>query len=66
MDLVNYLGKRIQITLVNGHKLIGVCNTFSGKADTENGLYDEITIKTNEYPYVGVNESEIRKIDIVD
>ncbi|HEQ5915433.1 TPA: hypothetical protein VHG60_000853 [Streptococcus pyogenes] len=53
--------------------LVGACctlrlitpNTFTGKPDTEDELYDEITIKTDKNPYIGFNESEIKSIEIV-
>lgn len=42
----------------------GHCNSFTGKLDTEDELYDEITIRTDKYPYVGFNESEIASIEL--
>jgi hypothetical protein len=38
---------------------------FYGKLDTEEELYDEITIETNKYPYVGFNESVIKDIEVI-
>ena len=38
---------------------------FYGKLDTEEELYDEITIETNKYPYVGCNESVIKDIEVI-
>ena len=57
MNLEQYLGKDIRVTFVDGHVLEGHCHTFTGKLDTEEELYDEITIETDKYPYVGFNES---------
>ena len=37
---------------------------FTGKLDTEDELYNEITIRTDKYPYVGFNESEIASIEL--
>ena len=44
---------------------INGCNTFTGRLDTEDELYDEITIKTDKHPYVGFNESEIKYIEVI-
>lgn len=57
--------KDIKVTFVDGQVLEGHCNTFTGKPDTEDELYDEITIKTDKNPYIGFNESEIKSIEIV-
>ena len=38
---------------------------FYGKLDTEEELYDEITIETIKYPYVGFNESVIKDIEVI-
>ena len=38
---------------------------FYGKLDTEEELYDEITIETNKHPYVGFNESVIKDIEVI-
>ncbi|HFI0950635.1 TPA: hypothetical protein ACGO3L_000055 [Streptococcus suis] len=65
MNLEQYLGKNIRVTFIDGQILEGQCNTFTGKLDTEDELYDEITIKTDEYPYVGFSESEIKSIEII-
>ncbi|HEP1376655.1 TPA: hypothetical protein VLP85_000942 [Streptococcus pyogenes] len=65
MNLCQYLGKDIKVTFVDGQVLEGHCNTFTGKLDTEDELYDEITIKTDKNPYIGFNESEIKLIEIV-
>ncbi|WP_436801935.1 hypothetical protein [Streptococcus dysgalactiae] len=65
MNLRQYLGKDIKVTFVDGQVLEGHCNTFTGKLDTEDGLYDEITIKTDKNPYIGFNESEIKSIEII-
>ena len=64
MNLEQYLGKDIRVTFVDGQILEGHCNTFTGKQDTEDELYDEITIRTDKHPYVGFNESEIKSIGI--
>lgn len=65
MSLCQYLRKDIKVTFVDGQVLEGYCNTFTGKLDTEDELYDEITIKTDKNPYIGFNESEIKSIEIV-
>ncbi len=46
MNLEQYLGKEIRIVFVDGQILEGHCNSFTGKLDTEDELYDEITIRT--------------------
>jgi len=66
MDLEKYLGKRIKVQFIDGQILEGTCNTFSGKMDTEDELYDEITIETDKHMYVGFNESEIKSIEVLD
>ena len=65
MNLEQYLGKNIRITFMDGHILEGHCNTFTGKLDTEEELYNEITIKIDKYPYVGFNESVIKDIEVI-
>ncbi len=65
MNLEQYLGKNIRVTFVDGQILEGYCNSFTGKLDTEDGLYYEITIKIDKYPYVGFNESEIKNIELI-
>ena len=65
MNLQQYLGKNIRVTLMDGHVLEVHCNTFTGRLDTEDELYDEITIKTDKHPYVGFNESEIKYIEVI-
>lgn len=47
MNLQQYLGKNIRVTFMDGHVLEGRCHTFTGKLDTEEELYDEITIEIN-------------------
>ncbi|WP_394404859.1 hypothetical protein [Streptococcus sp. 20-1249] len=64
-SLHDFLGKNIKVTFTDDTVLAGYCNTFTGKLDTEEELYDEITIKTDKYPYVGFNESEIKTIEVV-
>lgn len=66
MRLYDFLGKRISVTFTDGDVLEGYVNGFTGKADTENELYDELTIETDRYPYVGFNESEVKEIKIID
>lgn len=53
------------MTFIDDTVLEGHCNSFTGKLDTEDELYDEITIKTDKYPYVGFNESEIKNIELI-
>ncbi|WP_105117549.1 hypothetical protein [Streptococcus suis] len=65
MNLSQYLGKNIKVTFIDGQSLEGYCNSFTGKFDTEDELYDELTIKTAKYPYVGFNESEIKSIEVL-
>ena len=65
MNLKQYLGKNIRVTYVDGHVWEGYCHTFTGKLDTEDELYDEITIKTDKHPYVGFNESVIKDIEVI-
>lgn len=64
-NLHDFLGKNIRVTFIDDTVLEGYCNTFTGKLDTEDELYDEITIKTSEHPYVGFNESEIKTIEVI-
>lgn len=66
MNLEQYLGKTIRVTFKDGIILDGRCNTFTGKLDTEDELYDEITIETKKYPYVSFNESEVKTIEIIE
>ena len=52
MNLEQYLGKEIRVVFVDGQILESHCNSFTGKLDTEDELYDEIKIRTDKYPYV--------------
>lgn len=65
-SLHEFLGRNIRVTFIDNEVLEGYCNTFTGKLDTEDELYDEITIETKEHPYVGFNESEIKSIEIIE
>lgn len=65
MNLYQYLGKKIKVTFIDDQVLEGFCNTFTGKLDTEDELYDEITIETDKHKYVGFNESEVKNIEII-
>ena len=65
MNLEQYLGKDIRVTFKDGHILEGHCNTFTGRIETDDELYEEITIKTAKPPYVGFNESEIKYIEVI-
>ena len=65
MNLYQYLGKKIKVTFIDNQVLEGFCNTFTGKLDTEDELYDEITIETDKHKYVGFNESEVKNIEII-
>ena len=64
MNLEQYLGKDIRVIFVDGQVLEGHCNSFTGKLDTENELYDEITISTDKHLYIRFNESEITSIEL--
>lgn len=66
MNLEKYLGKEIKVTFIDNQVLTGLCTTFTGKIDTEDELYDEITIRTSKHPYVGFNESEIKTIEEIN
>lgn len=65
MNLKQYLGKDIRVTFVDDQILEGHCNTYTGRLDTEDELYDEITIATDKHQYIGFNESEIKSIEII-
>jgi len=65
MNLEQYLGKNIKVTFVDNQILEGICNTFTPKLDTDDELYDEITIQTPKSEYVGFNESEIKSIEVI-
>lgn len=64
-SLHDFLGKNIRVTFIDDQVLEGYCNTFTGKLDTEDELYDEITISTDRDPYIGFNESEVKSIEII-
>ena len=66
MDLYQYLGKTIKVIFDDNQVLEGFCNTFTGKLDTEDELYDEITIKTDKHEYIGFGENEIKSIEIIE
>ena len=66
MDLYQYLGKTIKVIFDDNQVLEGFCNTFTGKLDTEDELYDEITIKTDKNEYIGFGENEIKAIEIIE
>ncbi|NKD33106.1 hypothetical protein [Enterococcus casseliflavus] len=66
MNLHQYLGKKIKVTFTDNKVLSGFCNGFTGKLDTDDELYDEITIETDKYKYVGFKESEVKEIEIIN
>ncbi|MCM2138908.1 hypothetical protein [Vagococcus fluvialis] len=66
MDLESYLGKKIKVTFINNQVLYGKANLFSNKLDTEDELYDELSIETDKYPYVTFNENEVKEIEIIN
>ncbi len=66
MNLEKYLGKNIKVIFIDGQVLRGYCNSFTGKLDTEDELYDEITIETDKFEYVGFSESEIKSIEMLN
>lgn len=66
MNLEQYLGSKIKVTFKDGQVLEGFCNTFTSKKDTEDELYDEITIKTDQFHYIEFNENEIETIEVID
>lgn len=57
--------EKIRVIFIDGQVLEGGCNTFTNKFDTEDELYDEITIKTDSHPYVSFNESEVESIEVL-
>lgn len=63
MIFKQYLGKNIRVIFVDGQILEGHCNSFTDKLDTDDGLYDELTIRVSKHPYVSFNESEVRQIE---
>lgn len=65
MNLEQYFGKKIKVIFIDNQVLEGICNTFTPKFDTDDELYDEITIQTKESKYVGCNESEIKSIEVI-
>ncbi|WP_334330159.1 DUF4429 domain-containing protein [Companilactobacillus sp. HBUAS59699] len=65
MNLEQYLGKKIKVVFIDNQVLEGVCNTFTPKFDTDDELYNEITIQTTRSKYVGFNESEIKSIEVI-
>ncbi|MEY8370132.1 hypothetical protein AAK938_01335 [Aerococcaceae bacterium 50-4] len=65
MNLKQYLGKFIRVTFLDGIILEGFCHTFVGKLDTEDELYDEISIETDKYEYVTFGENEIESIEVI-
>ncbi|MGO3652061.1 hypothetical protein [Vagococcus sp.] len=66
MNLHQYLGKKIRVTFTDAQVLEGFCNGFTGKLDTEDEFYDEITIETSKHKYFGFNESEVKGIEIIN
>lgn len=66
MNLHQYLGKKIKVTFTDNQVLSGFCNSFTGKLDTDDELYDEITIETDKHKYVGFNENEVKEIKIIN
>ena len=66
MNLHQYLGKKIKVTFTDNQVLSGFCNGFTGKLDTDDELYDEITIETEKHKYVGFDENEVKEIEIIN
>jgi hypothetical protein len=68
MDLYKYYENKntIKVTGKDGSVIQGEVTYFTNKLDTNEELYDELTIKTDEFPYVTFNESEIQTIEVVE
>lgn len=62
MNLEQYLGKDIRVIFVDGQFLEGHCNSFTGTLDTENELYDEITISTDKHLYIILGLMNLRSL----
>ena len=66
LNLHDYMGKRVRVTSVYGTVIEGIGKYFSGKLDTEDELYDELTVKTDDYDLICFNETEVESIEIIE
>ncbi|RPA58454.1 hypothetical protein EF384_07350 [Aerococcus agrisoli] len=66
MDFYQFFGKYIRVTFIDGEVMEGFCNTYNTKYDTEDELYDELTIENAKYAYFGFDESEVSKIEEIE
>ena len=65
IDLYSYFGKNIRVTFVHGRVIEGFAESFTGRLDTEDELYDELTVKTDDYSLICFNETEVESIEII-
>ncbi|SEM13135.1 hypothetical protein SAMN04487786_1104 [Paenisporosarcina quisquiliarum] len=64
-SLEKYVGKHIQVTFNDNQILKGYVNGHTSIYDSDDGV-EELTIKTDKYPYVGFNKNEIKSIQIIE
>lgn len=67
MKLIKYFNKNVEITFHENEVLKGYVETYTPNYDSGDNE-EEIAILTIEkkLPLIGINESEIKKIDIID
>ncbi|WP_040396989.1 hypothetical protein [Anaerococcus senegalensis] len=67
MKLKKYFNKNVEITFNDNEVLKGYVETYTPSYDSD-GKEEEIAILTIEkkFPLVGISESEIKKIEIID
>ena len=65
LDLYSYMGKRVRVISIYGTVIEGVGHIFAGRLDTEDELYDELTVKTDDYSLICFNETEVESIEII-
>ena len=66
LNLHDYMGKRVRVKFVHGRVIEGIGKYFSGKLDTEDELYDELTVKTDDYKLFCFNETEVESIEVIE
>lgn len=64
MRLWEYVGKKIRVTLKDGEILEGIVQDYTDQEDTDND-YDSLDMFIDG-KYIGVGESEIKSIEIIE
>ncbi len=67
MNLRVFFNKNVEIELNDGDIVTGYVETYTPSIDSEEGIEEiGLTENSTEWPFVGVTESEIESIEIIE